>query len=118
MVRGIRGFARTACAGLLLAGCAAGATPGGEPPAPAGAPALVDTVIQSNLSVPWDLAFAPDGRLFVTERMGQILMFESGKPNAKRISATRVEVHSMGEAGLMGIAVDPAFATNGFLYVC
>jgi glucose/arabinose dehydrogenase len=46
-------------------------------------------------------------------------MFENGKPNAKKLGAMRVpDIHSMGEAGLMGIAIDPGFATNGFLYVC
>ena len=115
---GIRGIACLALLGVLLAGCAGGRVGASETLHIGGAPTLTDTVIQSNLSVPWDLAFAPDGRLFVTERMGQILMFESGKPNAKRLSSTRVDVHSMGEAGLMGITVDPGFATNGFLYVC
>jgi glucose/arabinose dehydrogenase len=51
--------------------------------------------------------------------MGNIVMFESAKPNAKRIRDVMVpDVHAMGEAGLMGIALDPDFATNGFFYVC
>ncbi len=107
------------CAALL--GACAGARAGGPDanPRTVDAPTLTDTVIQSGLSVPWDLAFAPDGRLFVTERMGNIVMFESGKPNAKRVTTYKVpDVHAMGEAGLMGLALDPAFATNGFLYVC
>src|SRR5258708_16783863 len=114
----MRGFARVALLGVVLAGCAGGRGGPSETLRIGGAPTLIDTVVQSNLSVPWDLAFAPDGRLFVTERMGSILMFESGKPNARKLSSTRVDVHSMGEAGLMGIAIDPGFATNGFLYVC
>lgn len=82
-------------------------------------PRLTDTVIQSGLAVPWDLAFAPDGRMFVTERTGNILVFESGAPNAKRLSSTAVpQMRATGEAGLMGIALDPAFAANGRLYVC
>jgi len=82
-------------------------------------PRITDTVIQSGLGVPWDLAFAPDGRMFVTERVGNILVFESGAPNARRLSNTAVpQMRATGEAGLMGIALDPAFATNGLLYVC
>ena len=118
VVSGIRGIAIAALLGVLLAGCASGRGGGSETLRLGGAPTLTDTVVQSNLSVPWDLAFAPDGRLFVTERMGTILMFESGKPNAKQLGSMRVDVHSMGEAGLMGIALDPSFAKNGFLYVC
>jgi glucose/arabinose dehydrogenase len=120
MVRGIRPIGRALLLVTLLAACTSGR--GGTVGAathPDGAPELVDTVIQSGLSVPWDIAFAPDGRMFMTERMGNIVMFESTKPNAKRIGFMKVpDVHSMGEAGLMGIALDPNFATNGFLYVC
>ena len=82
-------------------------------------PRLADTVVQSGLSIPWDLAFAPDGRMFVTERVGTIIVFESGAPNARRLSSTPVpQMRALGEAGLMGIALDPAFATNSLLYVC
>ena len=119
MVSGIRGIARAALLGVVLAGCAGGRGGPSETIVGAGAPTLIDTVVQSGLSVPWDLAFAPDGRLFVTERMGSILMFESAKPNAKKLGSVRVpDLHSMGEAGLMGLAIDPGFRTNGFLYVC
>jgi glucose/arabinose dehydrogenase len=119
MVCGIRAFGRALLFGVLLAACSSGRGGIGEVIDPPGAPTLVDTVIQSGLSVPWDLAFAPDGRMFVTERMGNIVMFENAKPNAARIAALRVpDIRSMGEAGLMGIAVDPNFASNGFLYVC
>jgi len=118
-VRGIRPIGRALLFGMLLAACTGGRASSGDVMRLAGAPVLVDTVIQSGLSVPWDIAFAPDGRMFMTERMGNIVIFENAKPNAKRIGFMKVpDVHSMGEAGLMGIALDPSFATNGFLYVC
>src|SRR5437879_10635256 len=42
-------------------------------PLPAGTvPRLVATGVRSGLAIPWDLAFAPDGRMFVTERVGNI----------------------------------------------
>jgi glucose/arabinose dehydrogenase len=119
MVRGMRSIGRALLFGMVLAACTGGRGTSSDVMRLAGAPALVDTVIQSGLSVPWDVAFAPDGRMFVTERMGNIVTFESVKPNAKRLGSMQVpDVHSMGEAGLMGIVVDPDFATNGFLYVC
>jgi len=119
VVTRIRSIVGVALLTVLLAGCAGGPGAAGETLRLRGAPVLTDTVIQSGLSVPWDLAFAPDGRLFVTERMGTILMFESSKPNAKQLASLRVpDIHSMGEAGLMGITIDPAFASNGFVYVC
>lgn len=116
---GIRGSAGAILAGLLLAGCAAGSASPTDAPRATGAPTLSDTVIQAGLSVPWDVAFAPDGRMFVSERMGAILMFQSAAPNARRLATYRVpDVRAMGEAGVMGLAVDPSFATNGYLYAC
>lgn len=83
------------------------------------APVLSDAPAQSGLSLPWDLAFAPDGRMFVTERAGSVLIFESGAPNARRIGQYSVpNIRAQGESGLMGIAFDPDFARNGLLYVC
>lgn len=80
---------------------------------------LTDAPVQTGLVVPWDLAFAPDGRMFVTERPGNVLIFESGAPNARRIGHFSLpEVRAMGESGLMGIALDPDFAANGLFYVC
>jgi len=83
------------------------------------APPVIETIIQSGLVVPWDLAVAADGRLFVTERPGTIDLFESAAPMAKRVATTQVPgVRAMGEAGLLGLALDPDFAANGSLYVC
>ena len=43
------------------------------------------TVIRSGLAHPWDLAFAPDGRMFVTERVGNILIYASASPGATQL---------------------------------
>jgi len=82
-------------------------------------PAITDSPVQIGLRVPWDLAFAPDGRMFVTERIGNVLIFESGATNARRIGHFSLpDVRAQGESGLMGIALDPDFARTGLLYVC
>ena len=90
-------------------------------PLPAGSvPRLVATVIRSGLANPWDLAFAPDGRMFVTERVGNILIYASAAPNAVQLANVFPvsNLNASGEAGLMSIELDPAFATNNLLYVC
>ncbi len=104
---------------------AAAASAAAAPPsttAPAAAtfvPRLADQVVQSGLVTPWDLAFTPDGRMLVTERRGTVQIFESGAPGAVKVATLTVDnVREFGEAGLMGIAVDPAFATNGLVYLC
>jgi len=80
---------------------------------------MSETVIQSGLVVPWDVAVAADGRMFVTERPGTISVFESTAKMAKRIATAQVAgVRAMGEAGLLGLALDPDFASNALLYVC
>lgn len=116
---------------LVAAACGPGGGPIAVPPvspsqtAPATAtavprdPVLADEVVQSGLQVPWDLAFAPDGRMFVTERPGRVVIFESGKANAPRLGELTVPaVRQVSESGLMGIALDPSFASTGLVYVC
>src|SRR5216117_231196 len=86
----------------------------------ASAPRLVATVVRSGLAIPWDLAFAPDGRMFVTERVGNILIYASAAPGAAQLANVFPvpNISASGEAGLMSIELDPAFATNNLLYVC
>jgi glucose/arabinose dehydrogenase len=103
---------------MLAAACASGSG-AVLTPMPSAAPAISESVVQTSLVVPWDMAIAPDGRLFVTERPGTIDVFASAAPLAKRVATTQVAgVRAIGEAGLLGLALDPDFATNGFLYVC
>jgi glucose/arabinose dehydrogenase len=77
------------------------------------------TVLQIGLEVPWDLAFTPDERMLVTERIGRISVYASAEPGAERLSVTPIEdVLRLGEGGGMGIAVDRDFARHPFAYVC
>src|SRR5256885_2052696 len=87
---------------------------------PGSVPRLTATVVRSGLAIPWDLAFAPDGRMFVTERVGNILIYASAAPNAPQLANVFpvANVNASGESGLMSIELDPAFATNNLLYVC
>jgi glucose/arabinose dehydrogenase len=96
----------------LLAGCGGASTS-----LPAASPTLrlaVDTVA-SGLEVPWDVDFAPDGRIFLTERSGRIRVVERGVLRPEPWATFDVARRS--EMGLMGIAVSPDFARTGYLYV-
>jgi len=75
----------------------------------------VETVINA-LDVPWELAFAPDGRLFVTERQGRVHIANLAA-GSRVLALTMTDVFTQGEAGLLGMALDPAFAQNGFVYL-
>jgi glucose/arabinose dehydrogenase len=77
--------------------------------------ALALETLASGLEVPWDLGFAPDGRIFVTERPGRIRVIENGR--LREQPWAQLDVFAAHEAGLMGVAVDPDFATNRYVYV-
>jgi glucose/arabinose dehydrogenase len=63
-------------------------------------------VVQDGLEHPWDIAFAPDGRMLVTERAGRVLVFDSGASDAALLhTATVPGVRAELESGLMGIAI-------------
>jgi glucose/arabinose dehydrogenase len=104
---------------LLASACATGGGIAARPtPSPTGVP-FTETVIQTGLIVPWEVAVAPDGHMFVTERPGTISVFESTAPMARRIASAQVSgVRAMGEAGLLGLVLDPDIARNQFFYVC
>ncbi|WKL58232.1 PQQ-dependent sugar dehydrogenase [Asticcacaulis sp. ZE23SCel15] len=67
------------------------------------------------LEQPWGMAFLPDGRLLVTEKAGRLqVISKDGKP--KLVSGTPV-VADAGQGGLLGVAVDPDFAQNQYIYL-
>jgi glucose/arabinose dehydrogenase len=72
--------------------------------------------VASGLEIPWALAFAPDGRLFVTERPGRIRILQSGTL-LPQPAATLGDVFTAGESGALGLALDPQFASTRFVYL-
>ena len=74
-----------------------------------------ETLVASGLSSPTAMQFAPDGRLFVAEQGGRLRVIKDGV--LLPTPFLTVTVSSVGERGLLGVAFDPEFATNQFLYV-
>jgi len=75
----------------------------------------VETVATS-LEVPWAMAFAPDGRLFVTERPGRVRILDLAGGRAD-LALTLDDVFTQGEAGLLGLALDPDFTQTRLVYL-
>jgi glucose/arabinose dehydrogenase len=75
----------------------------------------VETVV-GHLEVPWSIVWAPDGRMFFTERVGRVRVYEKGKLRAEPL-LTINDVEPTGESGLMSIALHPQFASNRLLYL-
>src|SRR6185436_7228190 len=69
----------------------------------------------SGLDTPTVMDFSPDGRLFISEKSGNLRVVQNGI--LKPTPFLSVSVNSDGERGLLGITFDPAFATNGYVYV-
>lgn len=68
-----------------------------------------------SMTSPTAMAFAPDGRIFVCEQGGQLRVIKNGALLATPFLSLTVD--SSGERGLLGVAFDPQFATNNFVYV-
>ena len=69
-------------------------------------------VVADNLQVPWAIDFASDGRMFFTERVGNVNVIENGEVN--QIMSLGV---GGGEGGMLGIALDPNFDENNHIYI-
>jgi len=76
---------------------------------------FTDTEIASGISAPTALALAPDGRIFVLAQGGNVRVIENGQLLPTPFVSLTVD--SSGERGLLGIAFDPAFATNNYVYL-
>ena len=72
--------------------------------------------IASSLEVPWALAFAPDGRLFVAERPGRVRIVNPSTATSE-LALTLDDVFRQGEAGLLGLALAPDFAATRLVYL-
>jgi glucose/arabinose dehydrogenase len=72
--------------------------------------------VVGGLTGPTDMEFAPDGRLFVAEEAGKLLI---AKPDGTLSTFLDIsaKVDIAGERGLLGVAFDPNFATNHFVYL-
>ena len=98
--------------------------PGNSSPATSGDPLTtrdgvrlrVDTVLSGLEGVPWAMAFAPDGRLFVTERVGRVLI-ANVTAGTYDVALAMDDVWVNSEAGLLGLALDPQFAETRFVYL-
>ncbi len=74
----------------------------------------VDT-LHDGLENPWGMAWLPDGRLLVTERKGEIWVFEQERHTGKKLAGFP-ETYQQGQGGLMDIQLHPRYAENGWLY--
>ena len=80
-------------------------------------PDLRVATLVSGLSIPWDIAFTPDGTMLFTQRAG-VLSSRLADGTVQTIDADFGDLYTAGSVGLMGIVVDPGFASNRRFYTC
>ncbi len=85
--------------------------------APVPASGFSDTVALSGLVSPTVLRFAPGGRILVAEKRGRVLLYQSLTSAPTLALDIQTAVHNYWDRGLLGMTIDPAFATNGRIYV-
>lgn len=91
----------------------------------AAAPSLTTEVAVGKLELPWDMAFLKDGTMFFTEKCkGLSVRLPSGTVNklhgiggTSGYASVSADLFCDGQAGMMGVAVDPEFDKNRFIYV-
>ena len=71
--------------------------------------------VAGGISNPTVMAFAPDGRIFVAQQTGQLRIIKNGSLLAQPFLS--LSVSSSGERGLLGIAFDPNFNSNHYIYL-
>jgi len=106
---------------------AAPAAPGGAPsPAPAPAPQApaapapggppTATTLNSSLSVPWGLAFLPDGRMLITQKSGSMVIVSADGTRVESELSGTPQVVYRAQGGLLDVALDPDFAADPWVY--
>ncbi len=76
---------------------------------------FIESVLATGLSKPVSMAIAPDGRVFICEQDGCVRVWKAGVLLPDPFLS--VQVDSSGDRGLMGIALDPDFNLNHYVYI-
>ncbi|GGH13203.1 PQQ-dependent sugar dehydrogenase [Mucilaginibacter phyllosphaerae] len=106
-----------ALAGTLLLGACKKNSPGtGTPTAPGSTAGLTDKVVTDKLTLPWEVLWGPDNKLWITERGGKISNVDPAT-GAITVIATLSDVVSRGEGGLLGMVLHPDFTTTPEVFV-
>ncbi len=73
-------------------------------------------IVKSGLNYPWEIIWGKDDHIWMTERGGKISRIDPANGNTS-FSFTVPDAEANNEGGLLGMALHPDFAQNGFLYI-
>jgi cytochrome c len=77
---------------------------------------FIKTILSNDLNEPMELAVAPDGRVFFVERAGKFYMYDPVSKKTRLLRDFPVKAVEKYLNGLLGITLDPDFATNNYIY--
>lgn len=81
-------------------------------------PSFQESIVFSGLNLPTAVRFSPDGRVFVAEKRGVIKVFDDLNDTTATVFADlSVQVYDFWDRGLLGLALDPDFPANPYVYV-
>ncbi len=80
-------------------------------------PRFVSLPVAANWQQPVGVTYAPDGTLIVWEKAGLVWTVRNGVKSAAPVINIAEEVGNWRDYGMLGLALDPAFATNGRIYL-
>ena len=86
-------------------------------PAAADLPEGFDDKLVSAVQSPTAMAFTPDGRMLVTTQPGVMRLRQPGSGSTSKTLNLSRKICSGGERGMLGVAVDPNFESNKYVYV-
>lgn len=73
------------------------------------------SILTSDLTLPWGITSLPDGRLLLTEKLGNMRIVSTSGELGSAITGIP-SVNSGGQGGLLGLCIDPKFAVNRMVY--
>ena len=98
---------------LILMACSSQNATSQNSAAPAGKP--FKTSIIADFDSPWAMTFLPDGRALITEKAGEMILFDPR--NGTKIPVAGIPtVDSAGQGALMDVVLHPQFAQNRMVY--
>ncbi|OQD42281.1 hypothetical protein BUL40_10960 [Croceivirga radicis] len=77
-------------------------------------PILSKELVVPDLRNPWGFVFLPDNSLLITEKEGKLILYKDG---SKRIIKGLPDIKVAGQGGLLDVALDPQYSSNGYIYL-
>jgi glucose/arabinose dehydrogenase/PKD repeat protein len=101
----------------LVTSCADDGAQDGDLEGPITLPPQFSDSAVADVAAPTALAFTPDGRLLIASQQGKVRVYKNGALRATAAIDLSAQICTNSERGVLGVAIDPSFATNHFVYL-